>query len=206
MSESTTGRNFIGWQMSQDSYENKSFYWCLTYEQPLDIMKKDTDLFQTANFQNRKFRILLADEMTIQEAMEKQPWEVFVSKPNKNYTSYCDRRWLHLQKMGHIIEMQKGKEVLIHPSTGKVYIEDIVDKEERKTAKNWASFFFVDKIEVVVPKNDISKLTERTKELSEQIELISPVNRVQRHMSFRSFADSPVSQSSKAHIVAQHME
>jgi hypothetical protein len=206
LSESTTGRNFIGWQMSQDSYESKSFYWCLTYEQPLDVMKKDTDLFQTANFQNRKFRILMADEMTIQEAMEKQPWEVFVSKPSKDYTSYCDRRWSHLQKMGHIIEMQKGKEVLVDPTNNKVYTKDIVGDNARKIAKSWADFFLVDKIEVVVPKNDISKLTERTKELSEQIELISPVNRVQRRMSFLSSTDNPISQSSKAHIVAEHME
>ena len=51
-------------------YTSKDYYWCLTYEQPLE--KKNT--------QNRKYRVLLASKELMEYALKKEPYEVFNKK------------------------------------------------------------------------------------------------------------------------------
>lgn len=82
---------------------SKEYFWCLTYEQPLE--KK--------NAQNRKYRVLLASKELMEYALQKEPFEVFNKKGNADgaYTRYCDRRWFHLRTMGQIVKAKQELEV-----------------------------------------------------------------------------------------------
>ena len=135
LSEATTGASFLGWEMRPDMYMAEQYAWCLTYEQSLSQKNKT----------NRKFRILLASKGLVDLCLLSQPWEVFRSKQNKNYTSYCDRRWFHLKTMGEILKVKRD--------TRK---DENIGKLEKKQTLDWLNTFFIDTIEVVAPKLELA--------------------------------------------------
>ena len=86
---------------------------------------------------NRKFRILLAHKEIVDLAKTYKASDVFTTKPNDGFTKYCDRRWIHLKKMAYILDMKNA--------TG--------NDPETKLKRDWGNTFFLDKLEVVMPKN-----------------------------------------------------
>ena len=125
-------------------YTSKDYYWCLTYEQPLE--KKNT--------QNRKYRVLLASKELMEYALKKEPFEVFNKKGNaRGYTHYCDRRWFHLRTMGQIVKAKK--------LTGLT-----------KGQKKWLDTFFIGELSVIVPDPD-SKLTQAAGRLTTMLKKLN---------------------------------
>ena len=145
LSEATTGKDFMGWAISSDTnYKSETFYWCLTYEQPIDNLTDKSEKDGKSLFKlfkgtetNRKFRILLAHKEIVDLAKTYKASDVFTTKPNDGFTKYCDRRWIHLKKMAYILDMKNA--------TG--------NDPETKLKRDWGNTFFLDKLEVVMPKN-----------------------------------------------------
>ena len=135
LSEATSGSSFMGWEMGLQSC-TKKYTWCLTYEQPIS---------RTA-VQNRKYRVLLADEKMIECAMEKEPWQVFNSKGDGNhqYTKYCDRRWFHLRTMGQILAAKKE-------AKKKEKSSNAAARKSGLDTSRWLNTFFIDTLYVVAP-------------------------------------------------------
>merc|ERR1712146_87822 len=98
---------------------------------------KAKTILQTSNFQNRKFRILVASEEVLDLARDYDAWDVFEDKPNEDYRMYCFRRWIHLRKMGDIFKRQNG--------FGK-------KGNEAESHKRFGHTFLCSKVEVVMPK------------------------------------------------------
>ena len=157
-----SGNRFIGWGTNMDAYETHIYYWCLTFEQTISNMEKKGEVksaFQTSNFQNRKFRILVASKEVIDLAVKFDPWDVFKKKSNENYTKYCDRRWMHLRTMGNIIKRQEGK-------------VDENDEDLTEKHKLYGDTFFCSKLEVVIPKP-----TNQQKRVDEKISLQEQISK-----------------------------
>ena len=114
--------------------------------------------FQTSNFQNRKFRILVASKEVIDLAVKFDPWDVFKKKSNENYTKYCDRRWMHLRTMGNIIKRQEGE-------------VDENDEDETEKHKLYGDTFFCSKLEVVIPKPTNQQKIQATQSESQNANL-----------------------------------
>ena len=189
LSEATTGKSFVGWEMASDSYEKKTYHWCLTFEQPMST-GNGKEIFQKKNHQNRKFRILLVSEETLALSIKKMPDEVFVAKTptgEDGYTKYCDRRWLHIRTMAELECMQKGMKICRNnEDPRKIETVKIEDETWRKKARKWAQTFFVDKLEVVVPKNQVPKLNEHIRMIQPALRIHS--NRIHMSKSPASFA------------------
>ena len=149
-----------GLRWSADSYETKIYHWCLTFEQPIQNKSRGKKI---AASQHQKFRILLVSEETLALSIKKMPDEVFAGKTHRGFTEYCDRRWMHIRKMAELECMRRGMKVRRNKEDPRkleiVQMEDDFPDLRRKSMR-FANTFFVDKVEVVVPKNEVRKLKE----------------------------------------------